>query len=143
MVASYHVLPRARSSISSSSSAKAITMSSLSTEHDMFIHEGETVSGEEKFSQDNSNANLSCHFPSIALQECRFKIIVTNGLSKLVVILADVGWCSVFTILPGCSANSAKMSSAQAESGKQRNCQGQSQPNQGPRADETPCNFCD
>ena len=64
-------------------------MSSLSTgaEEDMFIHEGETVSGEEKFSQDNSNANLP--WPVIirrsvyvmaGTSKCRFKIIVTNGL---------------------------------------------------------------
>ena len=56
--------------------------------------------------------------------------------------LADLGWIdfdsAVPSTLPSCSAHSAKLSSAQAELGRQWNSQDQSQPklpNPGPRGD--------
>ena len=43
----------------------------------------------------------------------------------------------MFHNLPGCSAIFAQIPSTKAESDRQRNCQDQSQPNQGPQADGT------
>ena len=47
-------------------------------------------------------------------------------------------WFGCSTILPGCTATSAKFQSAQAELGRQWNTQNPSQPNPGLRADESP-----
>ena len=57
--------------------------------------------------------------------------------------LSNLGWvdldleCS--TILPSCSAVSAEIPSAQAESARQWNCQNQGQPNPTIRPDAPPC----
>ena len=56
---------------------------------------------------------------------------------------ADLG-CADFDlkfpyILTSCSAHSAKMTSAQAESGREWNSQNLGNPNSGPRADGSPC----
>ena len=74
------------------------------------------------------------HLQNLGRVVCQFKMfhqIVGWGLVDL-----DLG-CS--TILPSYSAISAKIPSAEAESGRKRDCQDQSQSNQGLPADETPC----
>ena len=48
-------------------------------------------------------------------------------------------WFGGSTMLPSCTATSAKFQSAQAELGRQWNTQNPSQPNPGLRADESPC----
>ena len=62
------------------------------------------------------------------------------------ICLADLIWVELdlecYTILSSCSVVSAKVPSAQAETGRLRNTQDQSHPKQGPWADGTPCMYC-
>ena len=70
-------------------------------------------------------------------------ILLKKMMNRVFNQLADLGWVDLdlryFSISSNCSAISLKIPSAWAKLGKQRNCQDQSQFNQGPRADETPC----
>ena len=66
--------------------------------------------------------------------KCRRRYLFELGLTPGVDFDSDLP-----PILPCCSANSAKLSSVQAESGRQCKSQNQSQPNQGQRGDDSPC----
>ena len=61
---------------------------------------------------------------------------VSHQVSELGLVDFDL---DVQLILPRCSASSANLPSAQAESGNQWSSQNQSQPNLGPRSDGSPC----